>query len=188
MVLTLIRRERFVQETDRIRARIIHKASGPVFVVEHGWQLYARGGDLESTTAHFVCSTAEIPSRLSPSPTRRASLMVHGFDVPLNQPEQFDALIERTRPLLRELNMQIKTVRTNLKELGLQDWEDSFLSQLYGAGHAGAERRHAGDAGRHFGARNAIHVVQAAHGMAFRFLQTMRRQTSEVTFIFPGHC
>ena len=56
--------------------------------------------------------------------------MVHGFDVPLHKPEQLDGLVARTSPLLQELNMQIRIIRTNLKELMLQDWEDSYLAQL----------------------------------------------------------
>jgi hypothetical protein len=63
-------------------------------------------------------------------PLHHSVLMVHGFDVPLNDQSQFEALKERTAPLLHELNLTAKTVRTNLKELWLQDWEDSFSSQL----------------------------------------------------------
>jgi hypothetical protein len=36
----------------------------------------------------------------------------------------------RTKPLLDQLNLKLLTVRTNLKEVGLQDWEDSFMAQL----------------------------------------------------------
>ena len=67
---------------------------------------------------------------LASYPVRRSVLMVHGFDVPLREPGKFQALKERTAPLLRELNLQVRMIRTNLKEVGLQDWEDSFLSQL----------------------------------------------------------
>lgn len=63
-------------------------------------------------------------------PLNDAVLMVHGFDVPLNAPGQFAALRERTKPLLDALNLKQMTMRTNLKELWLQDWEDSFMSQL----------------------------------------------------------
>ena len=56
--------------------------------------------------------------------------MIHGFDVPLNKPKDFDALTARVDPLLRELNLKLKIVTTNLKELGLSNWEDSFSSQL----------------------------------------------------------
>jgi len=63
-------------------------------------------------------------------PLNDSVLMVHGFDVPLDAPEQFEALKDRTKPLLDELNLKLLTLRTNLKELNLQDWEDSFMAQL----------------------------------------------------------
>jgi hypothetical protein len=63
-------------------------------------------------------------------PLRKDVLLVHGFDVPLQSPEHLDALKERTAPLLKELNLGIRVIRTNLKELGLQDWIDTFGAQL----------------------------------------------------------
>ncbi|WP_282607880.1 DUF6395 domain-containing protein [Pelagibius sp. Alg239-R121] len=61
---------------------------------------------------------------------KKSVLMVHGFDVPLNNSSQLDALVERTTPLLDELGVDVRIIRTNLKEVDLQIWEDSFLSQL----------------------------------------------------------
>lgn len=63
-------------------------------------------------------------------PLKRSVLMVHGFDVSLDEQEQLDALKERTEPFLQDLGLRIKTIRTNLKVLGLQSWEDSFAPQL----------------------------------------------------------
>ena len=63
-------------------------------------------------------------------PLNDTVLMVHGFDVPLAVPDQLESLKERTRPFLEELGLKLLIIRTNLKELGLQDWEDSFMSQL----------------------------------------------------------
>jgi hypothetical protein len=57
-------------------------------------------------------------------------LFVHGFDVPLGKPETFDLLLQRVRPLLDELGLNVRTVRTNLKETAGQYWEDSFAAQL----------------------------------------------------------
>lgn len=57
-------------------------------------------------------------------------LMVHGFDVPLDLPQHLDALKNRTKPLLDELNLKLLTIRTNLKAVKLQHWEDSFMPQL----------------------------------------------------------
>jgi len=60
----------------------------------------------------------------------KAALMVHGFDVPLSEPGQFNALKERTSPLIKELGIKLYTIATNSKELNLQSWEDSFISEL----------------------------------------------------------
>ncbi len=68
-------------------------------------------------------------------PLKKTVLMVHGFDVPLEKPEQLETLQRRTAPLLMELGFELKTMRTNLKELQLQDWEDSSMSQLAGCLH-----------------------------------------------------
>jgi hypothetical protein len=90
--------------------------------------LAAFSGGVDSLFTLFRHAAGKVG--LAAYPLRHSVLMVHGFDVPLNEPSQFEALKERTAPLLRELNLTIKTVRTNLKELGLQHWEDSFSSQL----------------------------------------------------------
>ena len=57
-------------------------------------------------------------------------LLVHGFDVPLNRGDQFNRLLERVQPLLEKLNLRPRVVRTNISELGIQNWLDSFLAQL----------------------------------------------------------
>lgn len=59
-----------------------------------------------------------------------SAMMVHGFDVPTDRADDFNLLIERLRPLLDNLNLRPRIVRTNLAELRLQKWEDSFLAQL----------------------------------------------------------
>ncbi len=57
-------------------------------------------------------------------------LLVHGFDVPLAKPQAFDLLVQRIRPLIDELGLGMKMIRTNLKEASGQYWEDSFGVQL----------------------------------------------------------
>jgi len=57
-------------------------------------------------------------------------MMVHGFDIPLAQSGTFDTLVARVRPLLDRLGVRLRIVRTNLKSLDLQDWEDSHIAQL----------------------------------------------------------
>jgi polysaccharide pyruvyl transferase WcaK-like protein len=63
-------------------------------------------------------------------PLNDSVLMVHGFDVPLAAPDHLESLKKRTRPFLDELDLKLLTIRTNLKELDLQDWEDSYTAQL----------------------------------------------------------
>jgi hypothetical protein len=57
-------------------------------------------------------------------------MLVHGFDVPTGRGDQFSKLMERERPLLQRLNLRPRVVRTNIAELRLQNWHDSFLAQL----------------------------------------------------------
>ena len=57
-------------------------------------------------------------------------LMVHGFDVRQEQQQAFTQLTERVKPLITELGLELRTIRTNSKELGLQDWHDSFAIEL----------------------------------------------------------
>jgi len=59
-----------------------------------------------------------------------SAMLVHGFDVPTDRADYLNLLIERVRPLLDSLNMRPRIVRTNLAELRLQNWHDSFLAQL----------------------------------------------------------
>jgi len=62
-------------------------------------------------------------------------MMVHGFDIPLDHSASFDALVARVRPVLGDLGVQLRIVRTNLRSLNLQDWEDSHIAQLAGCLH-----------------------------------------------------
>jgi hypothetical protein len=59
-----------------------------------------------------------------------SAMLVHGFDVPTDRADDLNLLIERVRPLLDSLNLRPRIVRTNLAELRLQNWHDSFLAQL----------------------------------------------------------
>jgi len=57
-------------------------------------------------------------------------LMVQGFDVALSNSHAFTQLMQRVQPLVADLGLQLRTVRTNSKELCLQNWEDSFALEL----------------------------------------------------------
>ena len=58
------------------------------------------------------------------------ALLVHGFDVALKHPEYFAQLTQRVAPALQDIGLKLRTIRTNSKEQGLQDWEDAFGLQL----------------------------------------------------------
>ncbi|PZF76147.1 hypothetical protein DK847_13125 [Aestuariivirga litoralis] len=57
-------------------------------------------------------------------------VLVHGFDVPLSAVDGFARLTERLTPLARQLGLDIRVVRTNLRQALPQDWEDSVAAQL----------------------------------------------------------
>lgn len=63
-------------------------------------------------------------------PLNDSVLLVHGFDVRLSEPDHLKALKDRIAPFIESRGLRIRVIRTNLKKLGLQDWEDSFLAQL----------------------------------------------------------
>ena len=57
-------------------------------------------------------------------------MLVQGCDVRVNDTAGFDRLIARLRPVISELGLQLYIVRTNVKELDIQDWGDSFAAIL----------------------------------------------------------
>jgi len=57
-------------------------------------------------------------------------LLVHGFDVDIYNYEDFEKLLSRGRPLLDLLNLDLRVIRTNSRDLGIQDWEDTASLQL----------------------------------------------------------
>src|SRR5579871_5454936 len=59
-----------------------------------------------------------------------SAMLIHGFDVPPDDADVFNALVARLRPLLDHLNLRPRIVRTNIAALRLQVWEDSFMAQL----------------------------------------------------------
>ncbi len=52
-------------------------------------------------------------------------LMVHGFDVDMYNNNDFTKLTQRMQPILDDLNLELRTIRTNSRELKIQNWEDS---------------------------------------------------------------
>jgi hypothetical protein len=69
-----------------------------------------------------------------------AVLIVHGFDVLLSDKSGFAGRLDRLQPVVEELGLRRYVVRTNLKELVLQDWMDSYAAQLVGCLHMVSHR------------------------------------------------
>jgi uncharacterized protein YfkK (UPF0435 family) len=57
-------------------------------------------------------------------------LMVHGFDVALDNQSAFDELTNRTEGFVKEVALRRHFVKTNLKAVSNQNWEHSFAAQL----------------------------------------------------------
>lgn len=59
----------------------------------------------------------------------QAAMVVHGMDIPLNQPERYHSVLDRAHSLLDPLGIEVVPVRSNTRVLK-QPWEDSFGLQL----------------------------------------------------------
>lgn len=70
-----------------------------------------------------------------------AVLIVHGFDVPLADETGFARLLDRLQPVFDEYGLRRYVVRTNLKEMAVQNWLDSYAAQLVSCLHT-VDHRH----------------------------------------------
>jgi hypothetical protein len=59
-----------------------------------------------------------------------AVMLVQGFDVRVDDFAGFDRLLTRLQPVISELGLKLYVTRTNVKEIDIQDWEDSFAALL----------------------------------------------------------
>lgn len=66
-------------------------------------------------------------------------LMVHGFDVDVYNFDDFNRLTARVRPLVDALQLDFRAVRTNSRDLRLQDWDDSSALELAACMHMQAD-------------------------------------------------
>lgn len=62
----------------------------------------------------------------------RAAVMVHGFDIALDQADVFESARERAARIVTDAGLDLLTVATNFRELPL-DWEDAHALGLVGA-------------------------------------------------------
>lgn len=65
----------------------------------------------------------------------KAALLVHGFDIAVDQTDQYNELTARITPFAQELGLSIIGMETNSKAVSGQSWEDSFSAQLAGCLH-----------------------------------------------------
>jgi|CXWL01.1.fsa_nt_gi hypothetical protein len=77
--------------------------------------------------------TALRHTKVLPDSTRyplHSVLMVHGFDVDVYNSTAFEQLTKRVQPLMDDLSLDLRTVRTNSRDLKIQDWADSHGLEL----------------------------------------------------------
>jgi len=68
-------------------------------------------------------------SSLTPKRPIRAALMMHGFDIPLEQPEVFRTAAERARLMTDDAGLQFYTGATNLRTIPMS-WTDTFATAV----------------------------------------------------------
>lgn len=68
-------------------------------------------------------------SKLTPKRLIGATLMMHGFDIPLDQPEVFADSVKRARALTDDAGLQLFTAETNLRTLSVP-WLDTFATAV----------------------------------------------------------
>ena len=72
-------------------------------------------------------------ARLSEAPHAErigAGLLVHGFDIALDNRPAFDTVLANAERFLGRYGIEARWIRTNSRELGLLRWRDSFAAQL----------------------------------------------------------
>ena len=90
--------------------------------------LFAFSGGVDSSYTFFK-HLQEAAGRATCRPA--AALLVHGMDIPLDQPEVFEGALARGRRMLEDTGVPLLPVRTNARKLGM-GWEQSFGLQLIG--------------------------------------------------------
>ncbi len=68
-----------------------------------------------------------------------SALMVHGFDVDIYNHADFKNLVKRVRPFLDYSGLELRTIRTNSREIKIQNWEYSHGLELAACLHMFAD-------------------------------------------------
>lgn len=67
------------------------------------------------------------------SPAVTLCVLVHGFDIPLDDTDAYALAFERAAASLTELSLPLKAVRTNFRQIAAVHWEDNFAAALVAA-------------------------------------------------------
>ncbi|MEA5553232.1 hypothetical protein VB713_20030 [Anabaena cylindrica UHCC 0172] len=59
-----------------------------------------------------------------------AGLMVHGFDIPLNQKEIFDSAAQRSKIMLSSLGVELIPLATNFRQVIKVNWEETYATAV----------------------------------------------------------
>lgn len=87
----------------------------------------AFSGGVDSTFT-ALRHTFDMPNAVSHNLTDLC--MVHGFDVRLDNPSDFEGLLRRTGPLVDAMDLNLRVVRTNLREATQPNWEHAHGMHL----------------------------------------------------------
>lgn len=99
---------------DRVEARPTSPRSGPGLV--------AFSGGVDGSFSLYRHSEL---SDLHPKRPIAGALLMHGFDVPIDEPATFAAVVENARHFLEDTGVALHTGATNLREFG-SDWNGVF--------------------------------------------------------------
>lgn len=94
----------------------------PVYSHQRNESVVAFSGGVDSCFTVFSQNHGPVrpnPSRLT------AGVMVHGFDIPLDQIDAFESALEQSRTLLTSMGLDLIPIQTNYQALGM-DWSHSF--------------------------------------------------------------
>jgi len=100
---------------------IIERSGG---ASDHAISAYSGGVDATFTLFNHAPTAEGVHRKLA------ACMLVHGFDISIGNHSDFARVLDGAQKLHARHGLKTFWVRTNIKALNLQDWEDSFSTQL----------------------------------------------------------